>query len=329
MDTSLKPGRFEIDQDATRAREKFHHWLQCFEPYMRKNNVVQDPEKIDHFMAFLRDVLYSVVREVAGYQNAVNLLKAKYYMPQNTLYARHQLHIRKQQAGESVDVFALALKGLYRDCACAAITAEAHHECLMLDAFISGLESGYVRRCLLETPGLTFNAALQQAKMLLTALQGAKAFEQGRSAKLAPLRSTWSEDSLLSLMKPRCKSWSPKCYFCSLALHAHNLCPERQDTCTKCRKEGHWARVCRARESISGTCGKQKKKKKKKEKRKKHPSADTKQSHRHKTTMLSWRVNDSSSPTSASSTSESYNGSTSDERQRFNLYELGASAIST
>ncbi|XP_069777886.1 uncharacterized protein [Narcine bancroftii] len=231
------------------------------------------------------------------------------------------------KSGESKDVFVLTLKGLSRVCASAAIMAEAHRESLMLDAFISGLKSGYVRQHLLETPGLTFNAALPQAKMLLTVLQGAKALEQGRSAEAAPLRPTRSEDSLLSTTKPQRKSRSTKCYFCGLALHTRNWCPARQDTCANCGKKGYWARACQARESTPGTCGKQRSKKKKE---KKHSTADTKQGRRHNATMLSWRVNDSSNPTSTSSTSsESSSGSTSDEARPYMSLPQGDSILAS
>ena len=37
-----------------------------------------------------------------------------------------------------------------------------------------------------------------------------------------------------------------KCFFCGYQRHPHSKCPARDATCSKCRKKGHFQKVCRS-----------------------------------------------------------------------------------
>ena len=39
---------------------------------------------------------------------------------------------------------------------------------------------------------------------------------------------------------------SVKCFFCGLSRHPRGKCPAREAVCHKCKKQGHYAKVCRS-----------------------------------------------------------------------------------
>ena len=86
----------------------------------------------------------------------------------NIIFARHQLAMRQQQSGESLDEF---LQNLHK---LAAVSANDYRTEMARDSFISGLSSNYIRQCLLENITLTLDAAYAQARSLDTAQKNFK-----------------------------------------------------------------------------------------------------------------------------------------------------------
>ena len=47
---------------------------------------------------------------------------------------------------------------------------------------------------------------------------------------------------------------SIKCFFCGLSKHPRFKCTARDAICNKCRKKGHYAKVCRSAPAVSTNC---------------------------------------------------------------------------
>ena len=71
-------------------------------------------------------------------------------MPRNIVFARHALHSRKQQTGETVNQYYNALKSLARECDFKDVTAVQHQEECICYAFVIGIFSSIIRQRLLE-----------------------------------------------------------------------------------------------------------------------------------------------------------------------------------
>jgi len=90
--------------------------------------------------------------------------------PTNEVFARHRLAARRQEPGESLDVYFCALKILSKECNFKAVTATQHCEEYIRDAFISGFQSPAIRQRLLE------NKTLESESVLAASATKAKCF---------------------------------------------------------------------------------------------------------------------------------------------------------
>ena len=49
------------------------------------------------------------------------------------------------------------------------------------------------------------------------------------------------------------KETKEQCYFCGNVRHQHINCPAREAECRKCKKKGHWSKVCKSQISAGIT----------------------------------------------------------------------------
>ena len=54
----------------------------------------------------------------------------------------------------------------------------------------------------------------------------------------------------MASVQPR-KFKEKKCFFCGTSFHDRSFCPARSAVCYNCKKKGHFARVCKSRQSTS------------------------------------------------------------------------------
>lgn len=171
----------------------------------------------------------------------------EYVAPQkNEIRATVNFNRRKQEANERFEDFVTALRLLVKDC------GYDNEDRMLRDAIV--LHSQHTRvqeKCLEEGNGLTL----------------ARALEIGRNYELslANMKTINEEDSSVKFVKgrkkPRCKAYekpqskypkkkssnnqSEQCPRCGYDMHPKSSCPARNEKCAKCKKKGHFARVCR------------------------------------------------------------------------------------
>ena len=81
----------------------------------------------------------------------------------NEIYVRH-LTTRKQEAGETRDQDMQALRRLHKDCNFQGVTAQQNRDDGTREAFTHGLQSVWIRQCLLENVTLHLQTALDQVR---------------------------------------------------------------------------------------------------------------------------------------------------------------------
>ena len=133
---------------------------------------------------------------------------------------------------------------------------------MVRDAFINGITSSSIRQRLLENRELTLRDAVTQANTLELAQQNSLAYdvpdnltrhvaaviEKDQLVSKSQLEE--KEESQLASVQPR-KFKEKKCFFCGTSFHDRSFCPARSAVCYNCKKKGHFARVCKNRQSTS------------------------------------------------------------------------------
>ena len=107
---------------------------------------------------------------------AINKLKELYIKPKNEIYARHLLSTRRQQTGETIDEYLLALRTLAKDCNFVQVSAQTYSDEYMRDSFISGISSNSIRQRLLENKTVDLNTIIDQARSLDRAFQNSESY---------------------------------------------------------------------------------------------------------------------------------------------------------
>ena len=98
----------------------------------------------------------------------------------------------RQEPGESIDQFLVALKKLSKDCIFQTVTAEVYRDELVRDSLISGLSSSYIRQRLLEYKTLTLDEAYRHAVVLESVQKNSNAYKP--TSHIAAIHTTTLDD---------------------------------------------------------------------------------------------------------------------------------------
>ena len=148
------------------------------------------------------------------------------------------------------------------------MTAEEHRSESICDAFISGLSSNSILQRFLESETLSLEQAFKLARTLDLAQKNAENYNnksfsnpmvsavKGDCEPPDPGGACASSSESVSVSAVKTKSkFTPKksygggsCWFCGESpRHPRSSCPAREDTCPRCGKLGHWAKMCHSK----------------------------------------------------------------------------------
>ena len=248
MEKVLKPSRFEVSPAAPNAAKLWRHWLATFENFLESIRT-ENLNRLVVLTNYVSADVYELFCDAADFDTALAILQNVYARAPNEVYARHALYSRKQQAEESLDEYVQALKSLSKDCNYRQVSAVQNREEAIRDTFIRGLQSGSIRQRLLENETLDLQTAITQARTLDTAQKNADLYRTHVSLAMntneVPSDRTPSGDIETDLSCAAVEKST--CSFCGFGSHPRYKCKAREAICHKCKKKGHYQRVCRSK----------------------------------------------------------------------------------
>ena len=286
MNHILEPKRFGVVPTLPNAEKLYKHWKRTFTNYLRDTAPTPLPEteteqtllKQKQMSALINCIsadVFEIIGDIENYDDAIDALDAAYLKPLNVVYNRHLLITCKQDPSQTVDAYFQELSCLAKACSFQPVlTAQQNMEQYVRDAFISGIGSSTIRQHLLENRELKLPDAFQQARALEQAQKQYETYESRFSAPLCdveppvfaqprsannqngamppPVANSHRVDAPVAATSVTRGNKKGKCYFCGGHIHpARHLCPAVNDECGKCKKIGHWAKVCRSK-NIAG-----------------------------------------------------------------------------
>ncbi|XP_068226955.1 uncharacterized protein [Palaemon carinicauda] len=250
MERLLRPSRFDVDPDSAQAAKEWTHWLRTFTNFVEAVQLTTPTlDKLVLLTNYVAPSVYDYISECETYENAEEVLTSLYVKPNNEIFARHLLATRRQNSGESLDQFLQALKLLAKDCQFKSVTAEEACDSYVRDAFINGLVSGAIRQRLLENLTLNLNTAYEQAHTLEMAQKHSASYSSAEPVNAAVSAMNREEESFSAennSVSVSAATSSARCFFCGNNRHPRTQCPAKDAVCLKCKKQGHYAKVCRS-----------------------------------------------------------------------------------
>ena len=243
----LKPERLEDTSE-----KAWKHWKKTFENFLAKSKVTEKADKLLLLTNHVTSEIFEHISDAADYKSAIKTLSDLFVRPNNVIFNHHLLATSKKGEVESLEIFLQKLKGISKDCEFKAVTAVAHEEESVRDAFISGLRDPSIRQRLLESSDLTLDQACKTARSLDAAQKNAEQYGQSSvyTAAMSDKQETHfnqdqSENSLAYARPYNDQSKSNVCYFCGKGQHHRQQCPARSAICNICHRRGHFA--CRSK----------------------------------------------------------------------------------
>lgn len=207
-----------------------------------KANAVKDDIKVPVLLTMIGSTAYKKLRtlcaparpETKTFEYLVTVMEEKGGTPKPTkIAARYSFGQRRQQVGESVSAFHLALKEASEHC-----EFEDTLESRLMEQLVAGLSSNSIREELLMKKDLNYKDALQISLSRECALKEAAAFTS-RSSDPTPVHK-------VDFKKKKSKS---KCKCCGKSNHRFEECYFKDAECHECHGKGHIKPMCPNRQS--------------------------------------------------------------------------------
>ena len=180
-----------------------------------------------------------------AYDAAVDRLRLHFDRPASHVFARAQFTRCQQRPGESVTVFVATLREMASRC---AFPADQVNE-RVKDQFVAWCASDRIREKLLQEPD---DRTLDQ---MLQAVTAERAMAEAPALTSSTRHQLPSTSASVNRIGERCSSKqssaaSSACGYCGRRGHtSRDNCPAREKICDFCTKVGHFASVCRKRDS--------------------------------------------------------------------------------
>jgi hypothetical protein len=250
MDKFLRPHTLDIDPELPTAADEWEMWLANFKEFIKAIDAALNPDKLVLLKAHVSCSIYKLIKDSTTFEDAEEILKARFVKPKSDIYARHKLFTTRQQPGETLSQFLDQLKSLSLDCNFKAITAEKIREEAIRDAFINGMSSSAIRQRLLEFMTLDLATAVSHARAMEMAQIQSDSYGHASSTSFPTAAISDAAEEVKEeehdVTAKISNIPSRKCFFCGGPVHPRAECRARNATCNNCRKVGHFAKVCRS-----------------------------------------------------------------------------------
>eukprot|EP00795_Rhopilema_esculentum_P011693 gene11693-17_t len=226
---------FDPVSDPTSISQRWQHWKRRFETYLLAVNITDNAQKRALLLyqagAATQEIFDSLPveqDEATDYKTALAKLDT-YFAPQkNVDFEIFQFRQAKQKIGETTDQFATRLCKLATNCEFTDLDKE------IKSAIMQNCSSKQLRRLALREEKLTLAVLLSKTRILEASDTQAKDIEE----------SLMQVETAQLVRKPQLKT----CFNCGFSWpHRTSPCPAKTQSCRKCGRVGHFAKVCKSR----------------------------------------------------------------------------------
>ncbi|UYV75118.1 K02A2.6-like [Cordylochernes scorpioides] len=192
--------------------------------------------------------------EINNYETVVKKFEEHFIGKQNVIFERAQFNRRYQQDGEAVKEYIRVLHKMAENCNCGSQKEE-----MIRDRIVVGVKNLQLSEKLQLEPNLTLERAIQaacqtecvkqQQTILRSTTTQAANVDQVYEKKLPPRRFNSTNGKRDASKKSKFQKWSKPeksgCIRCGASkFHPYKDCPAKEVKCHKCKKVGHFAKVC-------------------------------------------------------------------------------------
>ncbi len=237
---------FDPISEPTSLSHRWKVWKRRFETYLVAVNVKDNAQKralLLYQAGEATQEIFDTLPETGeddDYKTAIEKLDEYFSPKKNVDYEIFQFRQAKQNSDETTDQFATRLRKLASHCE----FHDVDHE--IKSAVIQNCRSKHLRRYALRQDKLTLKDLLSKARALENSEQQAKGIEERLAS--TNIRDDEFEANLVNRPRPS----GQQCRNCGLSWpHRDSPCPAKGQTCRKCNKQNHYARVCRSSVPLS------------------------------------------------------------------------------
>ena len=241
---------FDPLSDPSSLSQRWKTWTKRFQMYLVATNITNDKQKRAMLLyqagPATQEIFETLPDTGEDFDTALTKLNDYFAPKKNVDYEIFQFRQAVQAPGETVEQFATRLRKVAANCEFHDVNAE------IKSAIIQHCHSKRLRRYALREETLTLDNLIAKARSLEISETQASGIEE----KLAQGKSDKEEVNVIKgkprklhktkpPTKPSKDSLSDTCRKCGLAWpHKGNPCPAKGQTCKKCGKPNHFARMC-------------------------------------------------------------------------------------
>ncbi|UYV78016.1 hypothetical protein LAZ67_15003200 [Cordylochernes scorpioides] len=239
------------------------NWIKRFERFRKASELKskKEEEQVNALIYILgektEDALISfnlTEIEINNYKTVVKKFEEHFIGKRNVIFERAQFNRRYQRDGEAVEEYIRVLHKMAENCNYGSLKEE-----IIRDRIVVGVKNLQLSEKLQLEPNLTLERAIQaacqtecvkqQQTILRSTTTQAANVDQVYEKKLPPRRfnSTFGKGD--ASKKSKFQKWSKPeksgCIRCGASkFHPYKDCPAKEVKCHKCKKVGHFAKVC-------------------------------------------------------------------------------------
>ena len=248
------PEKFDFSR-----QEEWPKWGRRFERFRQASGLVKEEEESQ-----INTLIYAMGDQADDILNSFNLTTTQlkqyhtvktrfdehFVVLRNVIFERAKFNRRRQEEGETVDLFITALYALAEHCDYGTLKDQ-----MIRDRIVVGLQDLKLSEKLQLDPELTLTKAINQARQsdFKESTETKKEVDAVKSRKTPKFK----KESASSGAKKPFKNTSThppsnRCDRCGKSPgHARTNCPAKDATCHKCSKRGHWGAVCKSSKTVS------------------------------------------------------------------------------
>ena len=228
---------FDPVSEPSSLSQRWKKWTKRFDTYVAALKVEDDKQKRALLLyqagQETQEIFETLTEMGDDYATAKKKLDDYFSPKKNVDYEIFQFRQAIQQKGETVDQFATRLRKLGATCEFHDLDKE------LKSAIIQSCQSKRLRRYALREEALTLDALLTKACSLEASERQATGMERNlQDESVHNIRNQTSRST-------KSKQSTTKCRKCGLTWpHKTGPCPAKRQTCRKCGKPNHFARMC-------------------------------------------------------------------------------------